>query len=398
MDDTTAVSGRRLSLARITVSAGYAAQGLGYAVVVTALPVLKQRQHLDDTGVSLIILLVCIAAAGGSLLADWLAVHGGSRTAIVVGLLLEAVALPAIASHIPIVPFVLAFAVYGLGLGTVDASAGMQGVLVQKREGRSVMGGFFACYTGAAIVGALLMSAVATTPAGASLALLVATAVAAVVALVGARRFDPERATATTKEQKRRDPLPRTGITIFGMVILAAFVADSAVSTWSTVYLQDGLRLTVVLAPLGYGLYQVAILITRLLADLVVRRAGRIPLAIVTTIVAVVGCCLVAIVPSPIAGLLGFALAGVGVGALVPLAFSSAGELDPARSDEIVARVNLFNYAGAILGAVLPGLLSGSTGLGVAFLIPAVLLVPILVLARHFGQGNETTGGALAAE
>ena len=68
----------------------------------------------------------------------------------------------------------------------------------------------------------------------------------------------------------------------------------------------------------------------------------------------------------------------------MPLAFTSAGALAPARSDEIIARVNLFNYAGAVLGAVLLGLLADSPGLGVAFLLPAVLLVPVLFIARRF--------------
>ena len=44
-------------------------------------------------------------------------------------------------------------------------------------------------------------------------------------------------------------------------------------------------------------------------------------------------------------------------GVLVPLAFSPAGEVVPERSDEVIARVNVFNYAGAVAGAVVPGLL-----------------------------------------
>ena len=45
---------------RVAVTAAYAAQGLGYAVVVTSLPVFKQLQGIDDVAVSLIVLLVCV--------------------------------------------------------------------------------------------------------------------------------------------------------------------------------------------------------------------------------------------------------------------------------------------------------------------------------------------------
>ena len=58
-------------------------------------------------------------------------------------------------------------------------------------------------------------------------------------------------------------------------MILAAFTVDSAVSTWSTVYLQDELLAAAALAPLGYAAYQAAILITRLVTDRASGRFGR---------------------------------------------------------------------------------------------------------------------------
>ncbi len=155
-------------------------------------------------------------------------------------------------------------------------------------------------------------------------------------------------------------------------------------STWSTVYLQDELLAAAALAPLGYAAYQAAILITRLLTDRAAGRFGRARVVVVATVASILGCVVVALLPFAAAAIVGFALAGVAVGALVPLAFTSAGGLSPARSDEIIARVNLFNYAGAILGAVLLGLLADAPGLGLAFLLPAALLVPVLFVARRF--------------
>jgi MFS family permease len=78
----------------------------------------------------------------------------------------------------------------------------------------------------------------------------------------------------------------------------------------------------------------------------------------------------------------------VGVGALVPLAFSAAGELDPSRVDEVVARVNLFNYAGAVLGAVAVGLLADGPGLALAFLLPAAVVAPTVGAARRIPSGQ----------
>jgi len=86
--------------------------------------------------------------------------------------------------------------------------------------------------------------------------------------------------------------------------------------------------------------------------------------------------------------IVGFALTGVIAGALVPLSFGAAGDVLPSRSDEIIARVNLFNYAGAILGTVIVGVVADQTGFGLAFLIPLVILVLVLPATRALRKPN----------
>ncbi|HYI84193.1 MAG TPA: MFS transporter, partial [Acetobacteraceae bacterium] len=279
--------------------------------------------------------------------------------------------------------FVAGFALYGIGLGSVDASGAMQGVLIQRRYGRDIMGGYFAAGTGAGIFGALVVAGGSALGMPAATALVLAAAVAGVVAAVGFRSFDPSRAAAPVGVRTKA-PLPRAGIWLFGFVILAAFTLDSGVSTWSTVYLHDDLLAAAAIAPLGYAAYQGAVLITRLVTDRATRRWGRLRVVIVSTSVSILGCIVVAFLPFIGAAIAGFALAGVAVGALVPLAFTSAGALAPARGDEVIARVNLFNYAGAVLGAVLIGLLADGPGLAIAFLLPAGALAGVLFVARRF--------------
>jgi MFS family permease len=177
---------------------------------------------------------------------------------------------------------------------------------------------------------------------------------------------------------------PRAGIWAFGLVILAVFVADSAVSTWSTTYLQNDLAALAWIAPLGYAAYQAVVLVSRLVTDRLVPAIGRSRLVAVAASVSAVGCAIIAFVPFPVAAIIGFALAGVSAGVLIPVTFGAAGELAPAHSDQVIARVNLFNYAGAILGAVVIGLLADGPGLGPAFLLPAVALAAILFAVPRF--------------
>lgn len=367
------------------VAAAFAAQGFGYAAVVTALPALKDRFAFGDAFVSGLLLGVCVAAAVGSVLADLVAVRWGSRQALSGGLLVQAVALLVAATAGSLGLFVAATAVYGAGLGAVDAASNMQGVLAERRRGRPLLGRCYAAYTAAAAVGALTTAGVATTDLSGTTGMVVAAGLLAVVALVGVRLFDHARAAREPgggPGDEGRGPLPGRGIRIVGALVLVAFAVDAAVSTWSTVYL-DGLVADAALAPLGYAAYQGTVLTTRLVTDALVRRSGRAPVALAGIVVGAVGCGLVAVVPGVPGAVAGFALAGVATGTLVPLAFGAAGELAPGRSDEVVARVNLFNYAGVVLGAASLGVVGEGRGLGIAFALPAVLLLAGLPLVRR---------------
>lgn len=369
------------------IGAGYAAQGLGYAAVVTALPMFKERQGFDDALVSVILLLVVFAAAGGSLLADWAAARWGSRFALAGGLVAVGVTLGLTTVHTPTAVFVAILVAYGVGLGTVDASLSMQGVLVQARLGRSVMNRLFAAYTAAAIVAALLMSAFVAGGAGASVAVGTAGAFAVLVALTGWRGFEPARTVAPDLAGHHdKGTSTRHVVLICGVLIFTAFLADSAVSTWSSVYLHDSLSARDSVAPLGYAAYQGAVLLARLVGDHVVPRTGRVTAAVGALVACAAGCGLVVAIPSIGAAVAGFTLAGIGVGVLVPLAFSAAGHAVPENSDEVIARVNLFNYGGALIGAVVLGLLSDPIGLRWAFLVPVAGLLLTLPVVRQLNR------------
>ena len=157
-------------------------------------------------------------------------------------------------------------------------------------------------------------------------------------------------------------------------------------SAWSTLYLQDGLHSGPSIAPLAYAGYLGVVLLGRLVADPLVARWGRTSTGLIGVLVALAGCLLVVAAHLPGPAVVGFALAGAAAGLLVPVAFSWAGELLPARSDEVIARVNLFNYGGALVGAVALGALAGNApALGFGFALPAVALLLALPLLRAHG-------------
>lgn len=381
---------------RMAVGAGFAAQGLGYASVMTSLPSFETRWGLDDMTVALVILGTCVAAALGSIIADRVAVRHGSRVAVSLALSIQAVAVLAAAFAPALAVFIAAVAVYGVGLGMMDASQNMQGVLLERTQSRHLMGRFYACYTTAAIIGALCMSAFLASSGAVTGALVVAAVVAILVALAGARWLDDTRVSRELPGVATHRPrLPGGRIVMVGLIVLGIYMLDSAVSTWATVYLQNGLMVTAAIAPLGYAAYQAAVLLMRLATDPLETRIGRGRLALIALALGVVGCVVVAAVPTAVGAIIGFAIAGLATGALVPVAFSAAGTLLPERSDEVIARVNLFNYGGAVAGGVILGVVATGPGLGLAFLIPGVALVLFAPLLRAVRQSRTVESAAV---
>ncbi|MGW0036913.1 MFS transporter [Gordonia sp. NPDC003376] len=399
---TDLTPGVRLRARKAAVAAGYAAQGLGYAAVMTALPTFQDTWGIDETGVSLILLGTCVMAGLGSVAADLVAVRWGSRVAVCAALAVQTVAIATMAIAPAYAVFLAAVIVYGIGLGTMDAAVNMQGAMLEARTGIAHLGRFYAAYTAAAALGAVAMSGFLSSSAGAVGALFTAVAVQIAVAAFGFGALDPSRERAVAKtdpgaSENARPALPRRAIWVVGVILMAAYMLDSAVSTWSTVYLTEAFDGVARLAPLGYALYQATTLISRLITDRLEMRWGVTRLAIAAIVIGPAGCIVIAAVPTFAGAVTGFAIAGVAVGMLVPVTFAAAGRILPARRDEVIARVNLFNYVGVILGAVTIGAIASGSGIGPAFLIPAAGLVAVIPAARrmHAHTGSARPGAVV---
>ena len=180
--------------------------------------------------------------------------------------------------------------------------------------------------------------------------------------------------------------------------MMVMFIADSATSNWSAVFLDDVLSASESVAALGLFAYQLFMVAGRSVGDRLVRRFGMAPVIRVGAAIGGAGLLVAAAAPTPAVGIAGFALQGIGLCVVVPLSFSAAGRLDPAGTGVAIARVNLFNYAGFIIGAGLIGAVAEAADLRFAFVVPAVLTVVIVALAPAFAARPQPASAPHDAE
>lgn len=369
--------------ARGAAAAAFGAQGLVFISLTTRLPVIQERWDLGEATLSLLLLMMVLLAGVGSVLAETLARHRPSAVVLRGGLLTIALGVPLLAVAGDLWLFVTGLAVYGVGLGAVDAAGNMQAVAVEHRYGRPILPSFHGAWTLGGIVGA------AITLAAGDLPLEAVAAVAVVPAAVALAPFLPRVGEPGTADVE----VPWRPIVLVGLAMTLFYMVDTAATTWGPTYLDNTFATPERLVALATFPYLVATGLMRLAGDRVVQRLGPVPVLRGGAVLAVLALAVVVAAPSWPIAVLGFTLLGLGVAVIAPLSYSAAARiaggtdvpehLRQARVDAVIGRFNQFNYVGALLGAVLTGLV-GSDSLRVGFAVPMVLVLLILPLARAF--------------
>lgn len=383
-----------LRRARWAIAAAFAVQGLVFISLTTRLPRFQERWDLGELELSGVLLMMVLLAGVGSLVAERLAPRLDSATVLRAGLLVVAVSVATAVLAPTTVVFVLGLAAYGVGLGLVDATGNMQAVALEHRWGRVVLPSCHGAWTLGGIVGAVatLLTGGVPWPAVALVAVLP-------LAATAASYLPRDHGAAATSTET---DVPWRAIVTVGLALVVFYTVDTAAATWGPVYLDDESDAPEGLVALATLPYLVASGIVRLAGDRLTERVGAVRLLRVGAGIALVALTIVVAAPSWPVAVLGFTLLGCGVAVVAPLSFSAAAALagrdaDPAtrraRVDAVVARFNQFNYAGALLGAVLTGAV-GSGSLRIGFAVPLVLVVTLFWLAKAFAPADEVPAGA----
>lgn len=381
--------------ARGAAAGAFAAQGLAYALVLTSLPAFENRYSVGTGEITVVILLVCGMAALGTVVADRLARgRGGSRAALTGGLAALVVALAWVSSSPGFGVAVAGFLVYGLGLGLVDAGGNMQAVAVQQVYGRSLLASFHGAFSAAGIVGALLVAVTgghwSERPVMWVLVLGVPVAVAAAV-LVVRWGWCGQPGETTLEALPAGRLVPWRPVLLLGVCVIAYYIADSAVSSWSALFLDD-LRASAHVRPLGYAAYLGAGLLTRVVGDRAVQRWGRTAVVRTAGVLGAVAMLAVVAANAPWSAVAAFGVTGL-LAVVPPLAFSAAGDVAPGAADLVVARLNYFNYVGVVLGGVLVGAVGTVATLRAGFVVPAVLVLAVPLVAGVLRVPGPGAGG-----
>ena len=397
---------RRLSRARLGALSTFFLAGALCAVWTVRMPALQAKLHLSDAQLGLEVLGWGVGALLTMLVAGRIIGRHGSRRVL-------RLALPATAACLALVGLAPSFALliatglaFGLCFGLVDVSMNTQASTVERRYGRPLMGGMHAGWSLGAVTGGLLGAGTAWLGLGftGALCLVAALSVPAILAVgplylsegalahPGTSSAAPEPVPATepvaSAARARRPRLPLL-VYLFGAIVFCSYLAEGAVADWSGVYLHNSLGAAQVVAAFGYPMFEASMFLGRMFSDRLTVRIGARTLITASGLAAAAAFLLVVLAPRPVFALVGFALVGLGVCAVSPLAMSLSGAAGGAHTERAIATASTLGYSGLLLGPVSIGFISAATSLRIGYAVVIGVCVAIVVGATFVPRGRH---------
>jgi hypothetical protein len=265
----------------------------------------------------------------------------------------------------------LAVLVVGAANGALDIAMNAQGVAVERASGTRMFNSLHAAFSFGALAGAGFAAAAAAAGVAPLPHLAVSAALCAGAALVFVRWLLPDEG----HPEARRLARPSWRLAALGVVAFAALLAEGSVFDWSGVFLAHPAGAAAGVAPLGLAAFSLCMGVGRLSADGIAGRVGSAATSRGGALIAAAGVGLALALATPAAAVAGFALMGLGLSAVFPLALRSAG-LDEDVPGPALAAVSTVGYAGFLTGPPLIGALADAGSLRSALLlVPALCLV-----------------------
>ncbi|MFF2702593.1 MFS transporter [Streptomyces cyaneofuscatus] len=370
----------------------FALDGFLFAGWVVRIPAIKQQTGASASTLGLALLGVSAGAVITMMLTGRLCRRYGSHAVTVAcGVLLPlSIALPA-QTHSAL-SLGLVLLVFGAAYGGMNVAMNSAAVDLVAELRRPVMPSFHAAFSLGGMVGAGLGGLVAGGLSASTHLFLLAGIGLLVTAFAGPAllrhrpaRTTPEPRTPQAQPQQKLTPRARRIVVLFGVIALCTAYGEGALADWGALHLEQDLDAHPGLAAAGYALFALTMTIGRLTGTLLLERLGQTRTLVLGGAVAAAGMLLGALAPTAWLALAGFAVTGLGLANIFPVAVGRAGEL---AGPSGVAAASTLGYGGMLLGPPAIGFLADWFSLPIA--LTTVALLAAAAAALGYGARNAT--------
>lgn len=364
---------------KIAVYLLFAINGLLCASYTTRFPELQQIHGLDAQAIGFNLFSIALGALIAMPFIGMVMVRKSSARIATMSALSYCLLLPFIgfAGHFWALIFV--FFIIGLATGAMDVAMNAQAIHTEKEAKKSLISSFHAMFSGGMMLGAGLGTLFIKYGFSISEHMLIISVLSGILLVWCSRNL---LISGTQKaEVSQKFKIPNFSLISIGIIAFCSMLGEGAMANWSTIYMVKIVHAGTEIAPLALAAFSFSMMLTRLWGDFIRNKWPDKYLMIANGIIAVIGLMILLIFPIPLAAIFGFFLIGVGLSTIVPIVYSTAGNLPEYPSSIGLGLVTTFGYAGLLLGPTIIGTLSNFYNLKIAMIFTLFLFALMILLS-----------------
>lgn len=369
---------------RIAVSGLFLVNGFLYASWTARLPELQNSFGIDDAQLGSVLFCIAFGSIIAMPISGWLASKFGSDKMTILWSILFVLSVPFIPIFHNIWVVRAVFFVFGMCTGSMDIAMNGQAVLVERDWGKSIFSSFHAVFSIGMTLGAFTGSWFAKNNISISQHLLYVVAFALVGLLWLLQNLVQDK--PSVKESTHGIDLQAIKIVLpFGIVALCSMTGEGAMVDWSAIFSHKVIGLSLEMSSWALGVFGISMTVGRTFGDYFINTLGKFKILLFDAVVATLGMCIVLGFLNMYANFLGIFLIGIGLSTIVPIVFSSAGNMKGVAPALGISVVSSIGYAGFFIGPPAIGYLANAYGMRVAFgfvLFLFLVLISILPVIK----------------
>ncbi|WP_226569417.1 MFS transporter [Mangrovibacter yixingensis] len=370
--------------------------GLLMASWASRTPAIRDDLQVSIGEMGIVLFGLSLGSMSGILSSGWLVNRFGTRKVIrfamslvVAGILLMSVAL------LPGLPrlFALGLACLGAGLGASEVAVNVEGAIVERLRGKTLLPVMHGCYSFGTLIGAGVGIGLSALKLPVSFHLFAAGLTALVPLVIAVRAIPPHDSGNSTSTEQGNPPahIPfwrDIQLLLIGVVILAMALAEGSATDWLSLLMVDGHGFSQTSGTLIYTGFTLGMTLGRFTGGWFIDRYNRVAVVRTSALLGALGIGLIVFVDNPFVAGCAVLLWGAGASLGFPLTISAASDTGP-NAPARVSVVAATGYIAFLVGPPMLGYLGEHYGLRNAMVVVLALMIVAAVVARAVAKPQQ---------
>ncbi|MCP9763952.1 MFS transporter [Lacihabitans soyangensis] len=376
---------KKLVINRIAVSTFFFVNGFLYANWTSRLPELQRFYGLNNAQLGTVLFCIALGSMASMPFAGWLGSRFGSDKIVKIVALLFCISIPMVALSQNEWLIRLCFFFLGAASGAMDVTMNGQAVLVERLWGKIIFSSFHAIFS----IGMALGAAVGGLFSNFQVSLqthLNIIGIFGILPILWAStkliRDHIHEPVVATNNLKTDNFLAFKTILPFGIIAFCCMTGEGAMVDWSAIFMNTVVNQSELISAWAFGIFGVSMTIGRIFGDYFTLKLGKQKLMLIDALLAIFGLGIALFFVSVWSTFLGFFLVGLGLSTIVPIVFSSAGNLKNISPSAGISMATSIGYTGFFIGPPAIGFLAETFGLrlGLGFVLGLFVMMAIVLL------------------